>query len=110
MVLWVLLILEFKMVPTSYSHHASSVSCFCGSCSPQRLVHVLVEDHKTQENYMYKNQDNRKSHEKINTNHENQENQAKQRATEQSLKLRELESHKYQRLEEAREEPECWSK
>ena len=64
MVLWVLLILEFKMVPTSYSHHASSVSCFCGSCSPQRLVHVLVEDHKTEENYMYKNHDNRKSHEK----------------------------------------------
>ena len=64
MVLWVLLILEFKMVPTSYWHHDSPVSCFCGSCSPQRLVHVLVEDHKTQENYMYKNQDNRKSHEK----------------------------------------------
>ena len=65
MVLWVLLILEFKMV--SYFLLASwfsLVSCFCGSCSPQRLVHVLVEDHKTQENYMYKNQDNRKSHEK----------------------------------------------
>ena len=45
-----------------------------------------------------------------NTNHEKQENQAKQGATEQR-KLRELESHKYQRLEEAREsEPECWSK
>ena len=45
-----------------------------------------------------------------NTNHENQENQAKQRATEQR-KLRELESHNYQRLEEARElEPERWSK
>ena len=56
--------LNLKWFPTSYWHHHSLVSCFCGSCSPQRLVHVLVEDHKTQENYMYKNHDNRKSHEK----------------------------------------------
>ena len=57
--------LNLKWFPTSYWHHDSSVSCFCGSCSPQRLVHVLtVEDLKTQENYMYKNYDNRKSHEK----------------------------------------------
>ena len=56
--------LNLKWFATSYWHHDSLVSCFCGSCSPQRLVHVLVEDHKTQENYMYKNQDNRKSHEK----------------------------------------------
>ena len=57
--------LNLKWFPTSYWHHDSLVSCFCGSCSPQRLVHVLaVEELKTQENYMYKNQDNRKSHEK----------------------------------------------
>ena len=57
-------LLNLKWFPTTYWHRDSSVSCFCGSCSPQRLVHVLVEDLKTQENYMYKNQDNRKSHEK----------------------------------------------
>ena len=56
--------LNLKWFATSYWHHDSLVSCFCGSCSPQRLVHVLVEDHKTEENYMYKNHDNRKSHEK----------------------------------------------
>ena len=56
--------LNLKWFPTSYWHHDSLVSCFCSSCSPQRLVHVLVEDHKTEENYMYKNHDNRKSHEK----------------------------------------------
>ena len=99
--------LNLKWFPTSYWHHdSSSVSCFCGSCSPQSLVHVLVEDHKTKENLTC-------TRTRIigrvmrNTNHENQENQAWQRATKQR-KLRELESHKYQR--EAREEPECWSK
>ena len=45
------LFLNLKRFPTSYWHHDSPVSCFCGSFSPQRLVHVLVEDLKTQENY-----------------------------------------------------------
>ena len=62
--IWVLLILEFKIV--SYFLLVSWFWIICGSCtcSPQRLVHVHVEDLKTQENYMYKNQNNRKSHEK----------------------------------------------
>ena len=81
--------LNLKWFATSYWHHDSSVSCFCGSCSPQSLVHVLVEDHKTKENLTC-------TRTRIigrvmrNTNHEK--------------------SHKYQRLKEAREEPECWSK
>ena len=57
---------NLKCFPTFYWHPDSSVPCFCGSCSPQRLVHVVVEveNLKTQENYTYKNQDNRKSHDK----------------------------------------------
>ena len=64
MVLWVLLNLEFQMV--SFFLLASWFIAW----SPVSVVLVvlrdwfIVEDHKTQENYMYKNQDNMKSHEK----------------------------------------------
>ena len=33
---------NLKCFPTFYWHPDSSVPCFCGSCSPQRLVHVVV--------------------------------------------------------------------